>query len=140
MVGGAAFNIYRELRRKRTGERGGRSPPRGASGRCGRVARRAAWAERVAALAGAAGRPAASRPTYREVAHRRHRPGRALADAGRWGRGGGGGARDLKRFFAATPDGSARSRQAFDGLLAAALARDRDELEDFVDLVEALFP
>ena len=50
-------------------------------------------------------------------------------------------ARELKRFFAATPDELGPvAIEAFDGLLAASMARDRDELEDFVDLVEALFP
>ena len=47
----------------------------------------------------------------------------------------------MKRLFGATPDELGPIViDAFDGLLASAVARDRDELQDFVELVEALFP
>jgi hypothetical protein len=64
----------------------------------------------------------------------------ALADEGRWAEAADE-ARDLKRLFGATPDELGPVViAAFDGLLASAIARDRDELQDFVDLVEAMFP
>jgi hypothetical protein len=48
---------------------------------------------------------------------------------------------DLKRLFRGTPDELGPVvADAFDGLLASAVARDRGELQDFVDLVEAMFP
>ena len=98
-----------------------------------------AWAGRVSALAGEVP-PAPARPTYRELATAGTALVAALADDGRWGEAAQE-ARDLKRLFGATPDELGPIvLSAFDGLLAAALARDRDELQDFVDLVEALFP
>lgn len=100
-----------------------------------------AWAERVTGLAGVPA-PArdGTRPTYREVATAGTGLVAALADSGRWDEAARE-ARALKRLFGATPDELGPvAVQAFDGLLAASMARDREELEDFVDLVEALFP
>ncbi|HTI32385.1 MAG TPA: hypothetical protein VL422_01835 [Miltoncostaea sp.] len=98
-----------------------------------------AWAGRVSALAGDVPR-APERPTYRELATAGTSLVAALADAGRWDEAAAE-ARDLKRLFGATPDELGPIViDAFDGLLASALARDRAELQDFVDLVEALFP
>ncbi len=98
-----------------------------------------AWAGRVSALAGDVAR-APSRPTYRELATAGTALVAALADEGRWAEAAEE-ARDLKRLFGGTPDELGPIViDAFDGLLASAVARDRDELQDFVDLVEALFP
>jgi len=98
-----------------------------------------AWSGRVAAIAGDVPR-APSRPTYRELATAGTGLVAALADEGRWDEAADE-ARDLKRLFGATPDELGPVViDAFDGLLASAIARDRDELQDFVDLVEAMFP
>jgi hypothetical protein len=98
-----------------------------------------AWSGRVSALAGDVS-PAATRPTYRELATAGTGLVAALADEGRWAEAAEE-ARDLKRLFGATPDELGPVViEAFDGLLASAVARDRDELQDFVDLVEAMFP
>lgn len=97
------------------------------------------WAGRVSALAGEVAR-APSRPTYRELAIAGSALVAALADEGRWAEAADE-ARDLKRLFGGTPDELGPIViDAFDGLLAAAIARDPDELRDFVELVEALFP
>ena len=98
-----------------------------------------AWEDRVSALAGQV-EPAPARPTYRELAVAGTALVAALADDGRWDEAVQE-ARDLKRLFGGTPDELGPIvHSAFDGLLAAAIARDRDELQDFVDLVDALFP
>ncbi len=141
VAAGAAYNINREHRRRRSlGERRDRSPtaPRGSPRRwrgstsphgpagCPR------WPATCA--------PAPSRPTYRELATAGTGLVAALADEGRWDEAAEE-ARDLKRLFGGTPDELGPIvMDAFDGLLAAAVARDRDELQDFVELVEALFP
>jgi hypothetical protein len=97
-----------------------------------------AWAGRVSALAGDVPR-APERPTYRELATAGTGLVAALADEGRWDEAAEE-ARDLKRLFGATPDELGPVViDAFDGLLAAVTARDRDELQDFVELVEAMF-
>lgn len=97
------------------------------------------WSMRVTALAGEVDR-APDRPTYRELATAGTGLVAALADAGRWDEAAAQ-ARDLRRLFGATPDDLGPIvHSAFDGLLAAAIARDRHELGDFVELVEALFP
>ena len=101
-----------------------------------------AWAGRVAALAGngSSPEPSPEPPTYGDVAAAGTGLVVALADAGRWEEAAAE-ARTLKRFFGSTPvDLGPIAVQAFDGLLAASLARDRGELEDFVDLVDLLFP
>jgi hypothetical protein len=117
----------------------------------GRVARLAAavawlgdpvWAERVAGLADNGGppEPNGEPPTYGDIAGAGTDVVVGLADAGRWDEAAVE-ARALKRFFGSTPvDLGPIAVQAFDGLLAASLARDRGELEDFVDLVDLLFP
>jgi hypothetical protein len=98
-----------------------------------------AWAGRVSALAGDVAR-APSRPTYRDLAGAGTALVAALADEGRWDEAAVE-AGDLKRLFGATPDELGPIViDAFDGLLASAVARDRGELQDFVELVEALFP
>ncbi|MGE0027340.1 MAG: hypothetical protein AB7O78_10520 [Thermoleophilia bacterium] len=98
-----------------------------------------AWAGRVSALAGDVPR-APERPTYRELATAGTALVAALADAGRWAEAAEE-ARDLKRLFGGTPDELGPIViDAFDGLLAAAIARDRGDLQDFVELIETLFP
>jgi hypothetical protein len=98
-----------------------------------------AWAGRVPALAGDV-TPAPTRPTYRELASAGTALVAALADEGRWDEAVQE-AGDLKRLFRGTPDELGPVvADAFDGLLASAVARDRGELQDFVDLVEAMFP
>ncbi len=79
-------------------------------------------------------------PTYGELA----RVGTALVDQlsrqGRWDAAASQ-ARHLKGYFALTGLGLGPiAEQTFDGLLAAALARDADELVDFVELVAEMFP
>jgi len=102
----------------------------------------AGWREDAARLAGAHA-PAEPRdrpPTYGEVARGGTAVVRALAGEGRWDEAATQ-ARHLKAFFAregghlgpvATP--------TFDGLLAAVLARDLDEVADFTGLIAELFP
>ena len=100
-----------------------------------------AWYDALVSLAGegVAADPSGAPPTYGEVA----RLGTALVDglarAGQWTEASGQ-ARHLRRFFAATGLGLGPiAVAAFDGLLAATLAREPDELADFVELVGELF-
>ena len=104
------------------------------------MARRARLVRARVRAGGRRVRRAATRPTYRELATAGTGLVAALADEGRWAEAAEE-ARDLKRLFGATPDELGPVvLEAFDGLLASAVARDRDELQDFVDLVEAMFP
>ncbi len=78
-------------------------------------------------------------PTYGDVARAGTGLVDSLARAGRWDDASVQ-ARHLRRFFAAAGMSLGPiAAQAFDGLLAAALARDLDELGDFVDLVGEMF-
>jgi len=82
---------------------------------------------------------AAEAPTYGDVARAGTGLVDSLARAGRWDDASVQ-ARHLRRFFAAAGMSLGPiAAQAFDGLLAAALARDLDELGDFVDLVGEMF-
>jgi hypothetical protein len=64
----------------------------------------------------------------------------ALAADGRWTEAEGQ-ARRLKAFFSSAGfDLGPIAISAWDGLLAAIMARDPDEARDFVELVEELFP
>lgn len=77
---------------------------------------------------------------YREVARGGLARVTSLSDAGHWDVAAEE-ARALKRVFteAAGRFGPIPA-QVFDGLLASCLARDADELRDFADLVEEIFP
>lgn len=100
-----------------------------------------AWSEDLAALAGATSLPARSgdAPTYGDVARAGTGLVAGLARAGRWPEAAAQ-ARHLRRFFTATGmELGPIAAQAFDGLLAASLARDPDELGDFVALVGEMF-
>jgi hypothetical protein len=100
------------------------------------------WSEDLASLADLAsvGQPPERAPTYGEVARAGTALVAGLAGDGRWTEAAVH-ARHLKRFFAATGMGLGPiATQAFEGLLAASLARDGDELEDFVELVAEMFP
>lgn len=78
-------------------------------------------------------------PTYREIARAGTDLVASLAGEGRWDLASVQ-ARHLRRFFGATGMSLGPiAPQAFDGLLAATLARDADELRDFVELVEEMF-
>lgn len=83
--------------------------------------------------------PADAPPTYGDVARVGTGLVAALAGEGRWDDAAIQ-ARHLRRFFsrAGTSLGPIAA-QAFDGLLAAALTRDPNELGDFVDLVGEMF-
>jgi hypothetical protein len=99
------------------------------------------WSADLAALAGApdAPEPSAAAPTYGDVARAGTGLVAALAGGGRWADAVVQ-SRHLKRFFTATGmDLGPIAAQAFDGLLAASLARDPDELGDFVELVAEMF-
>jgi hypothetical protein len=98
------------------------------------------WLSDAEVLAAAPASPGGGAPTYREVA----RAGGALVDAlagdGRWPEAESQ-ARRLKAFFATSGAGLGPiAVSAWDGLLAATIARDPEETRDFVELVEELFP
>jgi len=78
-------------------------------------------------------------PTYGEVARAGTDLVASLSGDGRWDEAAVQ-ARHLRRFFAATGMSLGPiAAQTFDGLLAATLARDPDELRDFVELVGEMF-
>lgn len=115
------------------------------AGEAARLARRVAWLGRpewsddLAALAGGAPGRDAGAPTFGEVALAGTALVSASADAGRWDEAAVQ-ARHLKRFFDEVGiELGPIAAQTFDGLLAAALARDADEVRDFVDLVGEMF-
>jgi hypothetical protein len=100
------------------------------------------WRDDAARLAGAEPPPGRDEgpPTYGEIARRGVAVVEGLAGEGRWEEATAQ-ARHLLAFF------SSQGRHlgpiaapAFDGLLAATLARDPDELADFCELVSELFP
>lgn len=113
-----------------------------------RLAERVAWLEapdwtaELARLAELPGEPGISArpPTFHEIARDGTALVEALARQARWDDATAQ-ARRLRTFF-----GDQRATlspiagQAFDGLLAAAMARDPDELGDFSELVGELFP
>lgn len=98
-----------------------------------------AWGADLTPLAGPDPGREAEVPTFGEVA----RAGTALVSAlgaqGRWDEAAVQ-ARHLTRFFGGVGmELGPIAAQAFDGLLAAAIARDADELRDFEELVGELF-
>jgi hypothetical protein len=101
----------------------------------------ARWRDDAAALAG--GAPPAPRngpPTFGEVARWGTAVVEGLAGEGRWDEATGQ-ARHLRSFFAR--EGGHLGPMAaptFDGLLAAVLARDPDEVADFTALIREIFP
>jgi hypothetical protein len=102
----------------------------------------AGWRDDVARLAGAQARPEPEGvpPTYGDVAREGTAVVEGLARMGRWDEAAAQ-ARHLRAFF--TREGGHLGPVAaptFDGLLAAALARDADEVADFTALIRELFP
>lgn len=81
-----------------------------------------------------------STPRYGEVARSGTRLVSALADRAMWDEAAIQ-ARHLKRFFGVTGTSLGPiAEQTFDGLLAACLAREPEELQDFVELIAEMFP
>ncbi len=79
-------------------------------------------------------------PTFGEVARRGTALVEGLAEEGRWDEAAGQ-ARHLHAFFAREGGHLGPvAAPAFDGLLAAVLARDPDEVADFTALIRELFP
>lgn len=103
---------------------------------------RAEWSDDVARLAGA-DPPAGSvdgPPTYGEVARRGLAVIEGLAHAGRWDDAARQ-AQHLRAFFGREGGHLGPiAAPSFDGLLAAAIARDATELDDFCALVREIFP
>lgn len=98
-----------------------------------------AWSGDLDPLTDAPPAAAEGAPTYGAVARAGTDLVAALAGEGRWDEAAVQ-ARHLRRFFAATGMSLGPiAAQTFDGLLAATLARDPDELRDFVELVEEMF-
>lgn len=98
------------------------------------------WRDDAARVAGDAVAASDAPPTYGEVARRGTAVVEGLAAAGRWDEAAGQ-ARHLRAFFAR--EGlhlGPVAAPTFDGLLAAVLARDLDEIGDFTALVRELFP
>jgi hypothetical protein len=100
------------------------------------------WRDAAAALAGPASPepPRDGPPTFGEVARWGTAVVEGLAGAGRWDEAAGQ-ARHLRAFF--TREGGHLGPVAaptFDGLLAAVLARDADEVADFTALIREIFP
>lgn len=100
------------------------------------------WRDDAAALAGPASPepPRDGPPTFGEVARWGTAVVEGLAGAGRWDEAAGQ-ARHLRAFF--TREGGHLGPVAaptFDGLLAAVLARDADEVADFTALIREIFP
>ncbi len=100
------------------------------------------WSEDLAALGDGpdAVVAAAEAPRYGDIARAGTALVAGLAGEGRWAEAATQ-ARHLRRFFAATGlELGPIAAQAFDGLLAATMARDADELKDFTELVTEMFP
>ena len=100
------------------------------------------WREDVERLAGVPATPQSDgpTPTYGDVARVGTAVVAALAADGRWDDAVVQ-SRHLRTFFARTGFRLGPiAVQAFDGLLAACMARDMDELGDFVELVQEIFP
>jgi hypothetical protein len=101
-----------------------------------------AWRADAERLAGGAppGTRDADAPTYGDVARTGTAVVAALGDEGRWDEAVVQ-SRHLMGFFARTGlHLGPIAVEAFDGLLAACLARDPEEVADFVGLIEELFP
>lgn len=100
------------------------------------------WRDDAAKLADgrAPAEPEGAPPTYGDIAREGTAVVEGLAREGRWSEAAEQ-ARHLRAFFAR--DGGHLGPVAaptFDGLLAAALARDPDEVADFTALIRELFP
>lgn len=98
------------------------------------------WGRELAAL-GAPPAPAgpAAAPTYERLATTGADAVVALAAADRWDAAAGQADRLARTFAAWRAELHPVAGEAFEGLRAAAHARDRDELDDFVDLVREIF-
>lgn len=102
--------------------------------------REAGWRDDAARLAAGEEAERADPPTYGDVAREGTALVEGLARERRWDEAAGQ-ARHLRAFFAR--EGyrlGPVAAPAFDGLLAAALARDHDEIDDFTALIRELFP
>ena len=100
-----------------------------------------AWGEELAALAESrdAPGPAERTATHGDIARAGTALVAALAEQGRWDDAAAQARRLRAYFFATGMELGPIAPQAFDGMLAAALARDPDELADFVELVAEMF-
>ena len=98
------------------------------------------WAADAVRIAGGESPDAGpSAPTYGDLAHAGLELIEALAGEERWADAAGQ-AGHLSRYFSGTRDQlHAVAGAAFDGLHAAVLARDPDEVEDFGELVREIF-
>lgn len=97
------------------------------------------WSDDLATLGGEAPGRDGGAPTFGEVALAGTALVSTLGAEGCWDEAAVQ-ARHLRRFFAEVGMGLGPiAAQTFDGLLAAALARDPDEMGDFVDLVGEMF-
>jgi hypothetical protein len=100
----------------------------------------AGWREEVDRLAAGTAHPRGETPpTWGEIARAGLDVVEGLAAEGRWGDASAQ-ARHLTRFFSG-PGGQLGpiAGHLFDGLLAAALARDPGELDDFAELIREVF-
>lgn len=102
----------------------------------------ARWREDAARLAGAEIGAASDDgpPTYGEVARRGVAVVEGLAREGRWDEAQAQAGHLLAFFSSEGRHLGPVAAPSFDGLLAATLARDPDELTDFCELVRELFP
>ncbi len=100
-----------------------------------------AWGEELTVLADTTDAPAPAEraPTHGDLARAGTALVARLAEEGRWEEAAGQARRLRAYFFATGMELGPVAAQAFDGLLAAALARDPDELTDFVELVAEMF-
>lgn len=100
-----------------------------------------AWGEELAVLADTtdAPAPAEGAATHGDIARAGTALVAGLAGQGRWDDAAAQARRLRAYFFATGMELGPIAPQAFDGLLAASLARDPEELADFVDLVAEMF-
>ncbi len=100
-----------------------------------------AWGDELTALADAGPAPAAAerRPTHGDIAREGTALVALLVGEGRWDDAALQARRLRSYFFGTGMELGPIAAQTFDGLLAAVLARDPDEVGDFVDLVGELF-
>ena len=97
------------------------------------------WRADAARIAGADPPPPPAPPTYRDLALAGTDLVEALAAQGRWDEAGIQ-ARHLTRYFTSVrAELHAVAGEAFNGLYAAVLARDPEEIDDFLSLLREIF-